>query len=701
MSLSLNTEHTRDFFKGKSFRFMGELQKGVHYRCDDYIQDFVTYNNCLWACNKSVYITQEIPDLSTSDNWELVISGGEGSGSFSLNKATSSKLGGIKANDKESNQTLPVGIDSDGFLWVKESILKDLVTQSRDGLMSKEDKIKLDNLSQGQPINLQQATESTLGGIKAAEKGDKYTSEVKIDSTTGKLYSYNDASFVNGHTIETDVPSDAKFTDTLYDDTDIKLSIEEEKNRAIAAEDTFVTKRDNYDLVSTDNINKLSSIEENAQKNVIEKIKLNNSELEVIDKTVDLTDALSNKIDKDGNKVLSDVNFSTEDKNKLDSIEEGAQKNPDSLPANGGNSNTVNHHNVNSDVPENAIFINSDQEAKINIISTDGDGSKVLSDKGEYITVSSGGGGVISYNDLTSLPKINNVELKNLDEDGMSSSDLNIKGNTTEVGEEITVQLGNAKIGGFKTNDVIHSGAKLTDVIKKLLVQRISPTYSAPTLSLSSEPSNRRYEVGTKLNVTLKPSYNKKDGGEVSQYTLKRGSEILKQGNVLENYTVNDLSIIDNSITFAATVDYLEGPIKKDNLGDDSPDNRIKSGSISSNVIFSGYRKYFWNASVDDFPKNTSGDIRNFPNSNEITNDFIMRNNTGAMHFSFAIPSTKTVVSIVQKSVNLDIKNAFINNGITTINVCGDNELYPMEYNVYRYDALKGLNADEFKVTLK
>lgn len=41
---------------------------------------------------------------------------------------------------------------------------------------------------------------------------------------------------------------------------------------------------------------------------------------------------------------------------KLQGIEAGAQKNPTKLPADGGNSDTVNHHQVKSDVPENAKF---------------------------------------------------------------------------------------------------------------------------------------------------------------------------------------------------------------------------------------------------------------------------------------------------------------------------------------------------------
>lgn len=45
-----------------------------------------------------------------------------------------------------------------------------------------------------------------------------------------------------------------------------------------------------------------------------------------------------------------------DEKDKLAGIQEGAQKNPTSLPADGGNSQTVNGHTVNSDVPAGAKF---------------------------------------------------------------------------------------------------------------------------------------------------------------------------------------------------------------------------------------------------------------------------------------------------------------------------------------------------------
>lgn len=55
-------------------------------------------------------------------------------------------------------------------------------------------------------------------------------------------------------------------------------------------------------------------------------------------------------------KGLSTEDYTTDEKEKLAGIQAGAQKNPTSLPANGGNSQTVNGHTVNADVPAGAKF---------------------------------------------------------------------------------------------------------------------------------------------------------------------------------------------------------------------------------------------------------------------------------------------------------------------------------------------------------
>ena len=80
-----------------------------------------------------------------------------------------------------------------------------------------------------------------------------------------------------------------------------------------------------YVAYSTEEKAKLEKIEEGAEVNVIETIKVNEVELTVTDKAVNID--LSNYITKDGDKVLSDENYTAEEKKKLAGVAVGAEVN--------------------------------------------------------------------------------------------------------------------------------------------------------------------------------------------------------------------------------------------------------------------------------------------------------------------------------------------------------------------------------------
>ena len=80
-----------------------------------------------------------------------------------------------------------------------------------------------------------------------------------------------------------------------------------------------------YVAYSTEEKAKLEKIEEGAEVNVIEKVQVNGVDLTVADKAVNID--LTNYVTKDGNKVLSDENYTAEEKTKLAGIKEGAEVN--------------------------------------------------------------------------------------------------------------------------------------------------------------------------------------------------------------------------------------------------------------------------------------------------------------------------------------------------------------------------------------
>lgn len=96
------------------------------------------------------------------------------------------------------------------------------------------------------------------------------------------------------------------------------------------------------------------------EKNVIESISVNGKKIEPVNKKVDIPIPKAPEYDL-ASESQSGL-MSASDKKKLDGIAAGAQVNPTSLPANGGNSSTVNNHTVNSDVPPNAVFTDTTYE---------------------------------------------------------------------------------------------------------------------------------------------------------------------------------------------------------------------------------------------------------------------------------------------------------------------------------------------------
>lgn len=80
-----------------------------------------------------------------------------------------------------------------------------------------------------------------------SEDGYKvYTAGSATYATNAGTATYaNNAEKVNGHTVESNVPADAKFTDTVYDDSAVKKSISDETDRAKKAEEA------NSDAIAT------------------------------------------------------------------------------------------------------------------------------------------------------------------------------------------------------------------------------------------------------------------------------------------------------------------------------------------------------------------------------------------------------------------------------------------------------------------
>lgn len=278
-------------------------------------------------------------------------------------------------------------------------------------------------------------------------------------------------------------------------------------------------------------------------------------------------------------------------------------------------------------------------------------------------------------------------------------------GGTTEevtLSNTITVELGDgATVGGYSTGDVIPEGTTVQTIFNTLFMKQVPPTYTKPSGSLSLSPSTTTYEIGTNVSLSVGVNFNQNDAG-----SFEGCSFVCSDGTPMESIsTTSEKSgwegVITDSVSFTGTMSYGEGAIKKDNLGNDYPTGHIEAGSLSASSTISGVRNSFYKASPDAIACDTSATIRALGNS--VSN--LKKGSTvniaisdGDMHIVFAYPkSLGELSSILQQSSNLDVKGSF---DVTTVAVEGAEGYTAVDYYVYSYSALAGLNADTFTVTI-
>lgn len=125
-----------------------------------------------WTDNDTTYnkATTTTDGLMSKEDKAKLDGLGQG-GDYVLPTASDSALGGIKIGYNTTDKKYALQLDSNSKAYVEvpwndTNTTYENATSSQDGLMSKEDKAKLDSLNQTEEYELPVASNSTLGGIK-------------------------------------------------------------------------------------------------------------------------------------------------------------------------------------------------------------------------------------------------------------------------------------------------------------------------------------------------------------------------------------------------------------------------------------------------------------------------------------------------------------------------------------------------------
>lgn len=292
----------------------------------------------------------------------------------------------------------------------------------------------------------------------------------------------------------------------------------------------------------------------------------------------------------------------------------------------------------------------------------------------------------VYWEPITSTPSINDIVF---DEDLIY---------TEPIGSLATPSNGHGVINA--------TGKTIKDVLYSILVNRRSPKTLSPSITLTSTNIGA-YEVGTKIRVdytvgTDNGSYEFDDATGVkfnSCNTTFNGTSIRAFSGTFAETTVSD----DTNLVLKCSASYTDGICPRDNLGDADATAQIKAGTLTAthSTRLTGYRGWFWGY------KGSSNAL----NINSLTSDQIRSLGSGALkklpstitvnkmkQIFFAVPKGSVKGVKVSNSVNGAPQTV---NGPLTVEVTGDNNYQPIEYDVFYVDNDNATTStDTYKVTV-
>lgn len=225
-------------------------------------------------------------------------------------------------------------------------------------------------------------------------------------------------------------------------------------------------------------------------------------------------------------------------------------------------------------------------------------------------------------------------------------------------------------VGGVSNGDSWAAGTQIETVLRDILSNIKSPSYSQPTASLSISPSNTIYEVGVQISVNLIPSFNQNDSGGLASYSLvKNGIELT---DAFGSYSDTFVITIGNNLRHSAVINYSEGATKYNNdvPPELDPTGKILAGSLNPYAPqIKGVLPYFYGVSDSDqisAAEIYSGSkiVQQAPNTIVLPNGF----GTGDKFLWFAVPQ-------VYSKNYLSWYKSFINNG----DIGGESDLFGLK----------------------
>ncbi|WP_075603113.1 hypothetical protein [Saccharicrinis aurantiacus] len=260
---------------------------------------------------------------------------------------------------------------------------------------------------------------------------------------------------------------------------------------------------------------------------------------------------------------------------------------------------------------------------------------------------------------------------------------------TIRVGEDFT--FNGVSLGGYKDGDSVEKGTLLHDYLKKTAQKTLSVSYSSPSIGLS--PSNQSVEAGTLVTPNIITSFSQGDAGILKRYLLQlstggAANVSLIDAAILQSYSQASIVVDDGQhLKYTSTLYHDEGITKINNVGEEDPKGKILAGSLSKMLIYSGFRKLFYESDIQSKKPTSSLEIRSLTkhlNNPKNGTTFSLTIPKGASRVLFAYPAYLRDVNSV-KYIELggaEVSDTF---EMYRVQVEGNNGFKPIEYKVYLY----------------
>ena len=241
-------------------------------------------------------------------------------------------------------------------------------------------------------------------------------------------------------------------------------------------------------------------------------------------------------------------------------------------------------------------------------------------------------------------------------------------------------------IGSYKDGDSVNKDEALEDVIKKILQKRIAPTYTSPSLSVSTNIAVSQ-EIGSVISPQISPSWAQGDAGVAIEYLVyKDGVAVGPASSSPSAYTDSNVTLSAN-IAYKASITWSDGLVKNDNMGDPDPTCRILSNSgsplFSNTITFVPKRAVYYIADAGTSAPTSSAQIKSFTSNIALSNgsNFSFNVSTSAKRIVIAFPASYgDITKVIDSGTGYDVKNSFSN---TSVQIGGVNDYSPVAYNVY------------------